>query len=68
LRHSFASVGVAAKLGLPIVGALLGHLDQSTTQRYSHLDNDPLQAAAELIGGRIDEAMKATPKKMRRVK
>jgi integrase len=67
LRHSYASVGAAAGLGLPIVGALLGHMDASTTQRYAHLSQDPLMAAAELISNRIDEAMKAKPN-IRRVK
>lgn len=68
LRHSYASVGAAAGLGLPIIGALLGHLDQTTTQRYAHLQQDPLKAATELIGTKIEEAMKAEPQKMRRVK
>lgn len=67
LRHSYASVGAAAGLGLPIIGALLGHVDQATTQRYAHLQADPLLAASELIGKKIDQAMKATPK-IRRVK
>ena len=67
IRHSYASVGAAAGLGLPIVGALLGHLDASTTQRYAHLAQDPLKAAAELIGNRIDEALKTQPG-IRRVK
>ena len=39
----------AAGLGLPIIGALLGHTQASTTQRYAHLQQDPLKAAAELI-------------------
>jgi site-specific recombinase XerD len=68
LRHSYASVGAAAGLGLPIIGALLGHTQASTTQRYAHLAQDPLKAATELIGTKIDEAMKAKPKKIRRVK
>jgi len=67
LRHSYASVGAAAGLGLPIIGALLGHVDQATTARYAHLQGDPLKAAAELIGTKIDRAMKAKPK-MRRLK
>jgi len=62
LRHSYASVGAAAGLGLPIIGALLGHTQASTTQRYAHLAGDPLKAAAELISGQIDEAMKRKPK------
>lgn len=67
LRHSYASVGAAAGLGLPIIGALLGHLDAATTQRYAHLQADPLKAASELIAGKIDNAMKAKPG-IRRVK
>jgi integrase len=33
MRHSFASSGVGASLGLPIIGKLLGHHQPSTTQR-----------------------------------
>ncbi len=57
LRHSFASVAAAAGLGLPLLGALLGHSQPATTARYAHLANDPLRAAAELIGEKINEAM-----------
>lgn len=53
LRHTFASVGAGASLGLPIVGKLLGHSQASTTARYAHLDADPLRQASELIAGRI---------------
>ena len=53
LRHTFASVGAGASLGLPIVGKLLGHTQASTTARYAHLDSDPLRRASELIAGRI---------------
>ena len=38
LRHSFASFGAGASLGLPIIGKLLGHLQAATTHRYAHLD------------------------------
>ncbi|HVR06688.1 MAG TPA: tyrosine-type recombinase/integrase [Thermoanaerobaculia bacterium] len=57
LRHSWASAGVAAHLGLPVIGAALGHLSTSTTQRYAHLGDDPLRAAADLVSGGIDAAM-----------
>jgi hypothetical protein len=40
LRHSFASVGAGASLGLPIIGKLLGHTQAATTHRYAHLDAD----------------------------
>ncbi len=58
LRHSFASIAVAGGLSLPIIGALLGHDQPETTQRYAHLAADPLKAAADLIGERIAAAMK----------
>jgi integrase len=57
LRHTHASIGVGAGLGLPIIGKLLGHSQPSTTARYAHLDADPLRSASEVIAGRIAEAM-----------
>ena len=57
LRHSFASIGAAGGLSLPIIGALLGHTQPATTQRYAHLIGDPLKQAADLIGRRIAAAM-----------
>lgn len=60
LRHSFASVGVMAGTPLMIVGALLGHADHSTTQRYAHIADDPIALAAEQIGQQLREAMSGT--------
>ena len=57
LRHTHASFGVAAGLGLPIIGKLLGHTQTSTTARYAHLDADPLRRASNHIGGRLAAAM-----------
>jgi integrase len=57
LRHSFASVGAGAGLGLPIIGALLGHTQAATTARYAHLADDPLKQATDLIGPRLAIAM-----------
>jgi integrase len=57
MRHSFASIGVGASLGLPIIGKLLGHSQPSTTLRYAHLDADPMRRAVETIGVTITAAM-----------
>ena len=57
LRHTYASFGAGSGLGLPIIGKLLGHTQASTTQRYAHLDNDPLRRASEVIGDRIAAAL-----------
>lgn len=58
LRHTFASIGVGGSLGLPIVGKLMGHTQASTTQRYAHLDTDPLKKATDAIGAHIANAMR----------
>jgi integrase len=57
LRHTHASFGAGAGLGLPIIGKLLGHTQSATTQRYAHLDNNPLFRASNLIGSQIVSAM-----------
>jgi integrase len=58
LRHSFASIGAASGLSLPIIGALLGHTQAQTTARYAHLIGDPLREAASVIGTSLEKAMK----------
>ncbi len=58
LRHSFASVGAMGGLSLPVIGALLGHKHSTTTARYAHLSADPLRAANEAVGARIEAAMR----------
>ena len=50
LRHTFASVGAANGLSLPLIGALLGHKQSQTTARYAHLVGQPLLEACEKIG------------------
>jgi integrase len=57
LRHTFASIGAGASLGLPIVGKLLGHSQPATTARYAHLDADPLRRASNIIGDRLTNAL-----------
>lgn len=57
LRHSFASVGAGSGQTLLVIGALLGHTQATTTQRYAHLSDDPIRSASETIGARIAAAM-----------
>jgi integrase len=61
LRHSYAATGAGANLGLPILGRLLGHSQPATTNRYAHLAADPMNRAADLIGGQIAAAMANQP-------
>jgi integrase len=57
LRHSFASVGAAGGLSLLMIGKLLGHKEQGTTEKYAHLIGDPMKEANAMIGNRIAAAM-----------
>ena len=57
LRHSFASFGAANGLSLPVIGALLGHRNIATTQRYAHLTNDAARKAADGIADVIGQAL-----------
>jgi integrase len=50
LRHSYASFLASSKLSLPIIGALLGHTQARTTQRYAHLLDEPLREATGIVG------------------
>ena len=63
LRHSFASIAVSGGASLPIIGALLGHADNTTTQRYAHLHDDPLRAASEVVGAKISNALNGEVRK-----
>jgi hypothetical protein len=44
-------------MGLPIIGKLLGHAQTRTTERYAHLETDPLRRASNAIGKKINDAM-----------
>jgi integrase len=49
LRHSHASLLINSGASLALIGRLLGHSKISTTQRYAHIDVDPLRAATEKV-------------------
>ena len=59
LRHTFASFGASSGYGLPVIGAILGHSQASTTARYAHLANDPVSQAATRIGDEIEGWLKS---------
>ena len=50
LRHTFASVAAEQGESLPMIGALLGHTQYATTQRYIHLLHAPVSEAARRVG------------------
>jgi integrase len=58
LRHSYASFLVSAGLSLPVIGALLGHTQPSTTARYAHIADDPQRKATETVGAIVEGAGK----------
>jgi site-specific recombinase XerD len=53
LRHAFASVAAPSGMGLPIIGKMLAHTQQATTQRYANLASDPVKAAAAAVADKI---------------
>lgn len=63
LRHSFASSAAQAGMSLPFIGALLGHRELATTNRYVHLMSDPLKVAANTVSTKISESLNKKPKK-----
>ena len=67
LRQSFASVAAAGGMGLPIIGKMLGHIQASTTQRYAHLQADPVAAAAAMVAERIRAAMQGDSGSIKRL-
>jgi len=59
LRHTHASEAVTAGESLYVVGKILGHSQASTTQRYSHLAEDPIREAANRTAARLAKSMTA---------
>lgn len=57
LRHGYASVGLLSGLTLPVIGALLGHLDVATTARYAHLADTARKRAADLTSTAVANAL-----------
>ena len=58
LRHGFASFAVADGDSLYLVGKVLGHTQAATTQRYAHLQLDPVRAVADRTSRKLAGALK----------
>ena len=61
LRHSYASIAASAGTSLVVIGALLGHTQAATTQRYAHLSDDAHREANDQINREIAAALSAKP-------
>ncbi len=61
-RHTFASHAVMSGLDLYTVGRLLGHADTASTERYAHLADEHVRAAAGRISGIVNDAMTGSGK------
>jgi site-specific recombinase XerD len=57
LRHSFASLLINSGRTLYEVQRLLGHTQIKTTQRYAHLSEETLLAAANAATEAVGEVM-----------
>jgi hypothetical protein len=55
--YSASSKSGKAGVGLFLTGKILGHLRNSTTERYAHLADDPVRQANDVIGRRIDDVL-----------
>jgi integrase len=58
LRHNFISIGASAGESLYILGRVAGHTNPATTQRYAHLQYDPVREAANRISTQIGQHIK----------
>src|SRR5262249_42115835 len=54
LRHTYASVGAAAGLSLPVIGSLLGHRSPTSTARYAHLTQASLRQGLDAIAAALE--------------
>ena len=51
LRHSYASIAVKQGESIVTIGRLLGHSNAETTLKYTHLSDEGVLEAAQLMGG-----------------
>jgi site-specific recombinase XerD len=56
LRHTYATLALAAGMPLQLLQKRLGHASIKTTERYVHVDTDALEAELALLNGAIKDA------------
>ena len=67
LRHSYASFSAVDGESLLVIRSLLGHKNIATTERYAHLGDDPVKAAAERASLGISRLLVRTPQRPKRL-
>lgn len=55
LRHTAASWLVNSGVGLPVIGKVLGHKSLKMTERYSHVSDNSVRSAMELLDQKQSE-------------
>ena len=58
LRHTYASLAIHQGFSLPIISKMLGHTDTRTTERYTHLHDDPVNQAVDKIDQQLERFIK----------
>jgi integrase len=56
-RHGFASIAVQSGESLYLVGKALGHRQSSTTERYAHLNADPIKVLSDGVASKVEDAL-----------
>jgi integrase len=65
LRHNFASQAINGGASLYLTGAVLGHRQSSTTQRYAHLQSDPVRSVASKAAENVAQLLGRNSRKRR---
>lgn len=56
-RHTFGGTAASRGEGLPVLGGVMGHSNQSTTQRYAHLAAGPQRRLSDETAAAIARAL-----------
>lgn len=64
LRHVYASTAISSGDSLYIVGRILGHRQQATTERYAHLALEPVREVANRTAAKLAHLLSANSVKL----